>query len=167
MISSLFVDTSVGRWVSGIFGSILAIFDPIGTIITLALEFVVIDFVVGVWASRVRAKRQNRLDMWGFESEKAWKTIYKAVFIVVGVVMCFQLDTRVLFMHDLHLANYFAGFCMGVEFWSVLENAACISDHQIFRYLKQFMGAKVKESGIDSDLITKVCEERKENKESK
>lgn len=165
MITNLLTNGSAGKWTFGVLGSITSIFDPIGSIILFALEFVLIDFFIGVWASRVRAKRSNRLDKWGFESEKAWKTIYKAVFIAVGVMMCYQLDTKVLTMYDLKLANYFAGFCMGVELWSVLENAACISDHPIFRYLKRFMGEKVRGAGFDPKLIDNAaC--RKEVKES-
>ena len=43
----------------------------------------------------------------------------------------------------LRLANFFTAFCCGVEFWSFLENAAEISEHPIFRWLKKFMKHKV------------------------
>ena len=45
----------------------------------------------------------------------------------------------------LKFANYFTAFCCGVEFWSFLENAAVISDHPVFRWLRKFMKVKLED----------------------
>lgn len=120
-------------------------------LIITVIVFEVIDFATGVWKSAVLSKRKG--EHFAFESVKAWRTIYKIVFILFGIVMSEMLDV-VLGSHDLRLANYFTAFCCGVEFWSFLENAAVISEHPIFRWLKRFMREKV-EDKIDFDKATK------------
>lgn len=106
--------------------------------------FEVMDFVTGVIKSAVVSKRKG--ERFAFESIKAWRTIYKFVFILVGIVLAELLDTTIAEQTRLRLANYFTAFCCGVEFWSFLENAAIISDHPIFRYLKRFMKEKAEDA---------------------
>lgn len=120
-------------------------------LIVTVFVFEVIDFGTGLWKSAVVSHRKG--ENFAFESVKAWRTIYKVVFILFGIVMSEMLDV-VLSDYDLRLANYFTAFCCGVEFWSFLENAAVISDHPVFRWLKRFMREKV-EDKIDFDRITK------------
>ena len=63
-----------------------------------------------------------------------------------------MLDQTIAEETRLRFANWFTAFCCGVEFWSFLENAAVISDHPLFRWLRKFMKTKVEEStGIDFD----------------
>ena len=107
------------------------------------LVFECVDFVTGVMKSFVKARREGR--NFAFESVKAWRTIYKVIFLLVGVALMEYLDRILAVEGRLRFANYFTGFCCGVEFWSFLENAAEISEHQIFRYLKRFMKAKVED----------------------
>lgn len=121
----------------GAFSALLSIFAPVQALICCALVFVAIDFVTGVMASRKRAKRTEI--PWLFESEKAWKTIYKLVFIFGGIMLSWLIDHYILAFMALNLANIFTGFVCGVEFWSYLENAAEISEHPIFRRLKKEM----------------------------
>ena len=104
--------------------------------------FELMDFVTGVVKSAVVARRAGK--KFAFESVKAWRTIYKFVFILVGIVLAELLD-KTLAGEDvrLRLANFFTAFCCGVEFWSFLENAAVISEHPIFRWLRRFMKEKV------------------------
>lgn len=52
-----------------------------------------------------------------------------------------------------------AAFCCGVEFWSFLENAAVISEHPVFRWLRKFMKIKVE------DQIGMTFEEAKKDDE--
>ncbi len=160
---------TIGKAVSAISGTILVIIDPVANLMIIAIEFIFIDFIIGVWASRTRAKRQDKLKEWGFESDKAWKTIYKLVFVLMGILMAYQLDSKLLTFKELYLANIFAGFVCGVEFWSFLENAACISDHPIFRWLRNYMGKKVKDAGIDPEDVSKAYkgEEPEEDYDSK
>lgn len=125
----------------GIVAGICAWLLPVQPLICCAFVFITIDFVTGVLASRKRARRTNL--HWGFESAKAWKTLYKIVFVVVGIVMTWTIDTYILTFARLNLANLFTGFVCGVELWSYLENAAEISEHPVFRWLKKFMKRKI------------------------
>lgn len=112
--------------------------------------FEAVDFVTGCIKSGVIAHRNH--EKFAFESVKAWRTIYKFVFILIGVVLAEMLDAIIAEDTRLRFANYFTAFCCGVEFWSFLENAAVISDHPIFRWLRQFMKLKVEDqTGIDFD----------------
>ena len=114
---------------------------PVQTLVCCALAFVCIDFVTGVVASRVRARRQRA--RWAFESAKAWQTVYKIVLVTVGIALTWLIDRFVLPFAELHLANLFTGFVCGVELWSYLENAAELSDHPLFRGLQKLMKQKI------------------------
>lgn len=133
-----------------------SVFAPVQSLVLISLEFITIDFIIGVIASRVRAKRAGRLSEWGFESDKAWHTIWKAVFVFIGICLAHQLNEYIFTFVDLQLTNVFCGFVCGVEFWSILENSACISDHPVFRWLKKYMGKKVKEIGIDPEDLDRA-----------
>ena len=111
------------------------------TVLLTALAFVCIDFVTGVVASRVRARRQRA--RWAFESAKVWRTVYKIVLVTVGIALTWLIDRFVLPFAELHLANLFTGFVCGVELWSYLENAAELSDHPLFRGLQKLMKQKI------------------------
>lgn len=102
--------------------------------------FEMVDFITGCWKSAVEAKRHN--EQFAFESVKAWRTIYKLVFIMVGIVLAEMLDAAIC-EQRLRFANIFTAFACGVEFWSFLENASVISEHPIFRWLRKFMKTKV------------------------
>lgn len=145
---------------SCIAGVVIGFFAPVGLLVMMSFEFILVDFVIGVWASHARAKKSGTLDAWGFESQKAWKTIWKFVFVIIGIVLAYHLDELVLTFVSLHLAQLFCGFVCGVELWSFLENAACISDHPVFRWLKKFMGDKVKEVGILPEHIKSAAERK-------
>ncbi len=114
---------------------------PVQTLFCCALAFVCIDFVTGVVASRVRARRQRA--RWAFESAKAWRTVYKIVLVTVGIALTWLIDRFVLPFAELHLANLFTGFVCGVELWSYLENAAELSDHPLFRGIQKLMKQKI------------------------
>ena len=119
--------------------------------------FEAVDFVTGCIKSGVIAHRNH--EKFAFESVKAWRTIYKFVFILIGVILAEMLDAIIAENTRLRFANYFTAFCCGVEFWSFLENAAVISDHPIFRWLRQFMKIKVEDqTGIDFDGVKKEAE---------
>ena len=114
------------------------------------IVFEVMDFVTGCIKSAVVSKRKG--GKFAFESVKAWRTIYKFVLILIGIVLAELLDQT--FGNDgrLKLANYFTAFCCGVEFWSFLENAAVICDHPIFRMLKKVMREKTEDAiGVTFD----------------
>ena len=129
------------RLISGLVAAIAALLCPITPLILSAVAFIAVDFITGVAASRTEAQREGR--EWWFESRKAWRTILKAVFVVVGIVMAWVIDSCVLeFMH-LNLARLFTGFVCGVELWSFLENAAAISHSPLLAWLGKIVKRRV------------------------
>ena len=135
---------SVERYISGLICAAGALFVPVRPLIVCAGLFVMVDFVIGIVASRYRAMRAER--MWQFESRKAWRTVYKAVFSMTGICLAWLIDSMVLDFAHLNLAKIFTGFVCGVEFWSYLENAAEISDHPMFRGLRNVMKNKMEQT---------------------
>lgn len=136
------------KWIVASAASLLSLLAPIKALILCAVLFVAIDFVTGVWASFVASRRHG--ENIAFESDRAWDTVTKMVFIMLGIVMSYLIDAYILDHLHLRLANLFTGFACGVEFFSYLENAAIISNHPIFRWLRKFMGKKVKDkTGVD------------------
>lgn len=130
---------------AGVFAGFLTVFiDNLLPLFITVMVFELVDFITGCIKSYVVAKRQKT--KFAFESVKAWRTIYKFVFLLIGVVLMEMLDQTIANEGRLRFANYFTGFACGVEFWSFLENAAIISDHPIFRWLRKFMKLKVEET---------------------
>lgn len=129
---------------AGILAGFLSLFiqNLLPLFITVTI-FEAVDFVTGVIKSAVVAKRTKQ--RFAFESVKAWRTICKYVFILIGIVLAEMLDQTVANETRLRFANYFTAFCCGVEFWSFLENAAVISDHPLFRWLRKFMKFKLED----------------------
>ena len=114
---------------------------PIAPLIATALLFIAIDFVTGIMASRVVARREGR--EWWIESRKAWRTIYKAGFTAVAIIMMWLIDQVLLGFLNLNLANLFTGFVCGVELWSFLENATTISSSPLFSWLGKWVKRRV------------------------
>lgn len=131
------------KYAAGSGASALAFFAPVRPLVLCALAFIAIDFVTGVWAGRKRARLAGQL--WGFESRRAWATVVKLAFVMGGIVLAWMIDTWVLEFMNLRLAKLFTGFVCGVEFWSYLENAAEISNHPVFLWLRRFMKKQLDE----------------------
>ena len=131
--------------VAGILAAALSVFvDRLLPLFFTVIVFEAVDFVTGVIKSAVVSKRKK--ERFAFESVKAWRTIYKFILMLIGIMLAEMLDSTIAAEGArLRFANYFTGFCCGVEFWSFLENAAVISDHPIFRWLRKFMKVKVEE----------------------
>ncbi len=142
--------------IAGILAGTVALFvDNLLPLFLTVMVFETIDFVTGVIKSAVVAKRKK--ERFAFESIKAWRTIYKFVFILIGILMAEMLDTTITAESRLRFANYFTAFCCGVEFWSFLENAAVISEHPIFRWLRKYMKIKVEDQiGMSFDDAKKA-----------
>jgi phage-related holin len=129
------------RYFSAIVASFCSLLFPIAPLIAVATFFVVVDFITGVVASRAIARREGR--EWWFESRKAWRTILKAGFVAIAIVMMWVIDCYVLeFMH-LNIAKLFTGFVCGVEMWSFLENAATISRSPLFEWMSRWVKRRV------------------------
>lgn len=133
------------KYISGAVAALVALLCPITPLIITASVFIAIDFVTGIYASYVAAKKEER--EWRIESRKAWRTINKLCFVVTGIVMTWLVDALVLQFMELHLANIFTGFVCGVELWSFIENASVISQSSLFewlgRWIKRRLGREV------------------------
>ena len=100
------------KYVSGLLSALAALLCPVAPLVAVATAFILIDFVTGVAASLMVARRNGT--KWWFESRKAWRTLLKLGFVAVAIVMTWVIDSHLLgFMH-LHLANLFTGFVCGV-----------------------------------------------------
>lgn len=131
------------RFVSGAAAGVAALFAPVGPLVACAVVFIGIDFLTGVAASRVMARRDGRA--WYFESCEAWRTVLKLALTIVAIGMAWLIDSCVLdFMH-LNLARLFTGFTCGVELWSFLENAAQLSDAPLFRWLRRYVRRRIRD----------------------
>lgn len=72
-----------------------------------------------------------------------WRTVVKAGFVALAIVMMWTIDSILLgFMH-LNLANIFTGFVCGVELWSFIENAARISGSSLFEWLSRWLKRRI------------------------
>ena len=121
------------RYFSAFVASLCGLLCPITPLIVATTLFIGIDFVTGVIASRAEAKRQGQ--RWWFESRKAWRTIIKAGFVAIAIVMMWVVDCYVLeFMH-LNIAKLFTGF--------VCENASSISRSPLFEWLSRWVRRRV------------------------
>ena len=76
----------------GTISSVAALFAPVQPLVCCALAFVCVDFATGVAASYKRAGRMKR--PWAFESDKAWRTVYKLVFVTVGIAMTWLIRSQ-------------------------------------------------------------------------
>ena len=103
------------------------------------------DFVTGVAASRVEARREGRA--WRFESREAWRTAQKLGFVIIALGMACMIDAVTAGFFAPDLTRLFAGFVCGVELWSFLENACRISDARALRWLSRFVGREIKKKG--------------------
>ena len=129
------------KYISAAIASLCALLCPIAPLITTALLFISIDFVTGIMASRVVARREGR--EWWIESRKAWRTVYKAGFTAMAIIMMWLIDSVLLGFMNLNIANMFTGFVCGVELWSFLENATTISDSPLFSWLSRWVKRRV------------------------
>ena len=129
------------KYISATVAGLCAMLCPIAPLIATALVFIAIDFVTGIMASRAVARREGR--EWWIESRKAWRTIYKAGFTAVAIIMMWLIDHVLLGFLNLNLANLFTGFVCGVELWSFLENATAISRSPLFSWLGRWVKRRV------------------------
>lgn len=150
------------KTLAGTLAGLVAIFmENLLPLFVVIAIFEMVDFITGCVKSYVVAKRNGK--KFTFESVKAWRTIYKFVFLLIGIFLCELLDMCIATDTRLRLANYFTGFACGVEFWSFLENAAVISDHPLFRWLRRFMKLRVSETtGLTLDEDSLEDNERKD-----
>lgn len=138
---------ALSRFFSGLLSGIVSLFAPVAPTVVCAIVFVAADFVSGVAADRARARRSGR--KWFFESREAWRTVFKAGFLVVSTAMCWLLEVCVLDFVTLNITKLFTGFACGVELWSFLENASQISDAPFFEWMKRYVHRRIEREAGD------------------
>jgi phage-related holin len=130
------------KYISGIIAGVMSFFAPVEPLLLCAMTFVAVDFLTGVLADRRRARIEG--GEWHFESRKAWHTITKLCFVMAGIVLAWMMDSLLLPIANLRLANIFTGFVCGVEFWSYLENATIASGAKTFAEFADYVKKIVK-----------------------
>ena len=138
-----------GKWVCGGIVGFWGLLAPVQVLILCVCVAITVDFITGNIADYKRHKRAHR--KYAFKSEKMRDTVWKLGLSIIGIGMAYMLDVHVLSnLEGLNLANFFAAFVVGTEFWSFLENSAIISNHPIFRALRAYMEKSVsKKTQID------------------
>lgn len=129
------------KYLSGIAAAAAGFFAPIAPLVTCAVVFIGVDFLTGVAAGRVAARRSGR--PWWFESREAWRTVRKLGLAVTAIAMSWLLDACILGFMQLHIARLFTAFTCGVELWSFLENASQLSDAPLFDWLKRYVRSRI------------------------
>ena len=125
----------------GCFFATLGYFSPIKDIVHVMIAVIFVDFFVGLWASY----RQGI----GWKSEKMWRTIYKLILAVLIIMLLYAMDTE-MGIEAIKTYKAVAWVICGFEIWSILENAAVISNHRIFIFLRHYMHDRVEKiSGIN------------------
>jgi phage-related holin len=136
------------KYISGAVVALLGMLCPVTPLIASAMLFITIDFITGVLASRAEAKRAG--EVWHLQSRKAWRTVSKAGFVALAIVMMWIIDSTILGFMSLNLVNIFTGFVCGVELWSFIENAARISGAPLFEWISRWIKRRIgKEVGSE------------------
>lgn len=131
------------RSVSGAAAALCALFAPIGPLAGCLFAFIGIDFLTGVAADCLTARRAGR--PWFFESRLAWRTVSKAALTSTALGMLWLMECFLLDASALPLSRLFAGFTCSVELWSFLENASRIADTPALRWLRRFVRRRLEE----------------------
>lgn len=131
------------KYINGCVAGLVALFTPLVPLVWCVVGFIGFDFVTGVMASRVEARRAGRA--WYLESREAWRTVEKLGFTVAALCMAYTIDVLVLDFLALNLTKLFAGFVCGVEMWSFIENACRISDAPLLRHIRRVVRQRIRE----------------------
>ena len=136
-----FISLHTGNIATGIFATVAGYFAPVKGMAIVMLSAIIIDLLSGVWAALVKRE--------GIQSKKLWRTAYKILFAFVIVNLLHSVDIEMGFS-GMATSKIAALFITGFEVWSILENAAVITDHPIFKALQKYMRTEVKDkTGID------------------
>ena len=131
------------KYINGCVAGLVALFTPLVPLVWCVVGFIGFDFVTGVMASRVEARRAGLT--WYLESREAWRTVEKLGFTVAALCMAYTIDVLVLDFLALNLTKLFAGFVCGVEMWSFIENACRISDAPLLRHIRRVVRQRIRE----------------------
>lgn len=132
-----------------LFLALLAYFSPVGEIFALMLGFVAADLITGVLASSHRHVPRT--------SRRLRKSVLKLICYIGAVLLSFWAE-RVLSVEWLAPHRLVAGFICAVEFLSILENFAIITEHPVFvKLIKLIRGRS------SDDVIKEIIDEKNEN----
>ena len=120
----------------GFLVALLGYFTPIREVVYFMFAAIIFDLFTGMLAARKRGE--------GLKSVRMWRTIYKLFYSLIIVMLLFGMDKE-MGMGFIQLHKIVAWLITGFEVWSILENAATISNLRIFFILKKFMNDKIKE----------------------
>jgi phage-related holin len=127
------------NFLAGVLIALGGYFAPVQNVVLVVMLAVIIDLITGIWASYTRGK--------GIKSRRLMRSIVKIVLYNMIIYLMFCIDKE---MALIELHKTVAWLIVGFEVWSILENAARITDHRIFRILRRYMEDRVKETtGMD------------------
>jgi hypothetical protein len=126
--------------------SFLSILAPVTPMVLIAICFIWIDLVVGVW-------RSYRLKGWkAIRSRGFARTVSKSLLYSGGIVSVFMLEKYViadligLFVSvDLVLTKAFTFFCIFIELKSINESYYDVTKKDVLKSFKEFLTAKKQE----------------------
>jgi len=126
--------------------SFLSILAPVTPMVLIAICFIWIDLVVGIW-------RSVKLKGWkSIRSRGLARTISKSLIYSGGIVAVFMLEKYViadligLFVSvDLVLTKAFTFFCVFIEMKSINESYFDVTKKDVLKSFKEFITAKKQE----------------------
>lgn len=161
IMTKMFVGPKCLKIASGVVAGCAGLFAPAMPLMVAALLFMVVDFVTGVLADRRIARSGGR--EWHFESHRAWQSVRKISYVMVGIVMASAIDGLLGDMLPVEIAKIYTGFVCGVEFWSYLENASVLSDKGLFCALRRLVGNRL--DGVVEDAFSSKADESEQRVE--
>ena len=142
---------NAGNAVYAVWTAFLSFLAPMGCWLSGCAFMVFMDFITGCWAARKRG------EMWS--SVKFRNSISKCGSYMF-VIICARVVENMLpsYIEFVELTKMFAGFIVGVEFYSVLENFYKATGNKVFYILTQITSRKLKDS---SGFSAEEAKERK------
>ncbi len=136
-----FISLYTGNIATGFAATVAGYFAPVKGMAIVMLSAIIIDLVSGVWAALVKRE--------AIQSRKLWRTAYKILFAFIIVNLMHSIDKE-MGISGITTSKIVALFITGFEVWSILENAAVITEHPVFKILQKYMRTEVKQkTGID------------------
>jgi hypothetical protein len=126
--------------------SLLSILAPVTPMVLIAICFIWIDLVVGIW-------RSVKLKGWkSIRSRGLARTISKSLLYSGGIVSVFILEKYVIadligmfISVDLVLTKAFTFFCVFIEMKSINESYFDVTKKDVLKSFKEFITAKKQE----------------------
>lgn len=118
-------------------------FLPIRGIIIVLFSAILFDLVLGVSVAISEKK--------GILPEKLWRTLIKILITFSLIHLMYGIDKEFgLYILHISTTNTVGLIIIGFEVWSIVGNAAKLTNHRAFRIIRKYMENRVKkETGID------------------